>query len=94
VAEGHKVSNGLLFLWRDKMNHAKFVKEHTALVSKICDVLKEADMSAEDGELALLWLAGLSLGMRQADMTDSVNSPLAMLALGWQVGACDTEDDL
>jgi hypothetical protein len=74
------------------MNYAKFVKEHTPITSRICEVLVDADVSAEDGELILLWLAGLSLGRRQASLTKEA-TPLMMLAVGWQVGAQDESDD-
>ena len=72
------------------MNYAKFVNEHTDMCSQVCDLLTSNDMGAEAGELLLLWLVGLSMGKRQVSLVE--HSPqLTILALGWQIGAGDTD---
>lgn len=73
------------------MDYSKFVKEQERLCTKICDLLMKEDVSAEVGEMTMLWLAGLSIGRRQVPLSDG--SPhLGMLAVGWQIGAADPED--
>jgi hypothetical protein len=57
----------------------ELLRKHAAAIDAICDV------SAQDGEAILLWIAGLSAGFRQAPIADT--AWLASAVIAWQEGA-------
>lgn len=61
---------------------ARHIQVHDAILG----LLHEANVPPEDGELLLLWLAGLSMGQRQAPLS---GDPLQVFAQGWCLGACE-----
>jgi len=63
----------------------KITRHHIAVIDGIGDLLAEAKVTEKDGEILLLFLAGLSAGNRQAPINEREwNAPTA---LAWAFGA-------
>lgn len=62
---------------------SEFAKKHEPLISKICDLMTAANVSPEDGENALIWCVGLSMGLRNASLTEG--PIMELLAQSWQI---------
>lgn len=60
------------------------VKEHAEIVNQICDLLTQHKVPPATGEVLMLYIAGLSAGIRQAPITGDWTRPAAM---AWQYGA-------
>ncbi len=63
----------------------RLMKKYPTIPSKIDDLMSQSDVSHEDGEAILLFLAGISAGARQAAVNGS--DWLLPISLGWAFGA-------
>lgn len=55
--------------------------KHKETICKMCDLLQDNGVPAQDGEIILAHLAGMSAGMRQVPLDDGI---LQTLASSWE----------
>jgi protein involved in sex pheromone biosynthesis len=64
------------------------VKKHNEAINDLMDVLAKHNVSSAEGEMILLWCAGMSAGMRAQPIADNDhNDWLDAIAVGWTYGA-------
>jgi hypothetical protein len=68
----------------------RLTKRNDELIGKITDLLAESNIPPPDAEALLLFMVGVSAGMRQASISGEWIHPVAM---GWQVGASEDPDN-
>jgi hypothetical protein len=69
----------------------KLVKDNQAPISEIILVLDKHDLSMEDGQSLLLYIAGMSLGSMQIPLTDE--AVVGPLSVSWQLGVVMEGED-
>ena len=70
------------------MDVKKVIRVNQRAVDRICDVFTELNVSSEDGEIVLLWLAGLSAGRRQQPIVGELGDMwIEPVALAWTLAA-------
>lgn len=63
---------------------SEFCEKHDDVIDSITDVFSDANISPEDGEKVLLYIAGMSAGLRQAPILNT--TWLEIAAIGWKIG--------
>lgn len=63
------------------------IKKVSRDAKKLAAFMVTSGLSPEDGELALIWIAGLSAGARGASITDKPH--MEVFATAWQIGASE-----
>lgn len=69
--------------YNSKADISAFCRRHKEVIDALTDVLTEHKVSPAEGEEVMLWLVGLSRGMRAVSATDNIE----IMAHGWNMGA-------
>lgn len=64
---------------------SQFCRDNDEIIAAITDLFDVKKISPETGEQVLLFMAGMSRGIRGLPLTDE--APMQCLAVGWQIGA-------
>lgn len=64
----------------------KVLTKHVDLLGKITDLFDKDNVPANEGEMVLAWIIGISVGMRGGSLTEK-GGPADVIAIAWKLGA-------